>query len=292
MKILVAHKSSKLATLREHRTAELESLLSRNDPSVATLQDAHERHEESLAKVVECLLSNGDQVEVRPRHDVSEIRNFDLVVAVGGDGTVLDLSHKIATTPLLGINSDPVKSVGYFCAGTASDFPELLRRIREGIWTPAQIMRFRVAVNGTVNSYPILNDILIAHENPAAVTDTIIQVDDFPPETQKSSGIWISTAAGSTAAIRSAGGYVMPLESRDIQYLVREPCPPNLGAYKHLKGIRSIEQNLTFMSRMESGRVYLDGPHVSLPLNLGDVVSLVGGAPDLTIYGLLEKNRA
>lgn len=291
MRILVAHKSSRLETYQEDASPEFERLLAINDPSVATLRDAHERHTRSLAHTVETLDARGVDVTVLPRHLVQSTEGFDLVIAVGGDGTVLDLSHKIDDIPLLGINSDPVKSIGYFCAGTADDFPSLFTRLVENSWEPARLMRFRVAINGVPNSYPILNDILIAHENPAAVTDVIVSVGEFSPETQKSSGIWVSTAAGSTAAIRSAGGYVMPLASRDIQYLVREPCPPHLGAYRHLKGIRPIQSPLSFTSRMQAGRVYLDGPHVSLPFRLGDVITLVDSAPDLTIYGLLEKSR-
>lgn len=291
MRILVAHKSSKLESYQEDPTPEFERLLAINDPSVATLKAAHDRHTRSLSKTVETLDALGLEVTVLPRHQVENTQGYDLVIAVGGDGTVLDISHKIEDIPLLGINSDPVKSIGYFCAGTADDFPGLFEKLTENSWEPARLMRFRVALNGIPNSYPILNDILIAHENPAAVTDVILSVGEFPPETQKSSGIWVSTAAGSTAAMRSAGGYVMPLESRDIQYLVREPCPPHLGAYRHLKGIRPIQSPLSFTSRMQSGRVYLDGPHVSLPFRLGDVITLVDSAPDLTIYGLLEKSR-
>lgn len=292
MRILLAHKTSKLETLMEHRSAELEALLRKKDPSVATLKDAHQRHQGNLEKTIETLEALADvKLTVLPRHKVDKIEGFDLVVAVGGDGTVLDISHKIQTTPLLGVNSDPVKSVGYFCATDAMHFSSVLAKIHAQDLVPAKLMRFQVAINGVVNSYPILNDILIAHENPAAVTDLILSLGEFPPETQKSSGVWVSTAAGSTAAIRSAGGYVMPLESRDVQYLVREPCPPHIGAYRHLKGIRPLEAAPQFTSRMEAGRVYLDGPHVSQPLNLGDVVSLEGSAPDLSIFGLLEKNR-
>jgi NAD+ kinase len=37
-----------------------------------------------------------------------------------------------------------------------------------------------------------------------------------------SSGIWFSTATGSSAVMRAAGGEVMPTHSREVQYMIRE----------------------------------------------------------------------
>ena len=42
-------------------------------------------------------------------------------------------------------------------------------------------------------------------------------------ERQKSSGVLISTPAGSNAWVKSAGGKILPLNSNKFEYLVREP---------------------------------------------------------------------
>lgn len=291
MRVLVAHKKSRLEMFRDGQNEEALALVERNDPSVASVLPSHERHVASLERVVETLTRRGLDHAVMSRSDVLNADGFDLVVAVGGDGTVLDLSHRIGETPLLGINSDPVKSVGYFCAADAASFEALLDRIVSDGWRPVRLMRYFVAINGQTTRWPILNDVLVAHANPAAVTSVLMQVGETEPEPQRSSGIWISTAAGSTAAIRSAGGYIMPLESRDIQYLVREPCPPIVGAYRHVKGIRSMQDRFEITSRMEEGQVYLDGPHVTVPFRIGDVLSLDGSAPDFCVYGVDQKER-
>lgn len=290
-RVLVAYKKSRLETAREFDAQAIEKLLRDNDPSVSSWQASHDRHQSSLEHVLATLDKHAVDFQTAHRADVETVEGFDLVVAVGGDGTILDLSHCIDDTPILGVNSDPHRSFGYFCASHSADFEADLARVFDESWTPFVLNRFYIEHNGVRTGYPILNDVLVAHANPAAVTKTLMRVSDSPPEAQKSSGVWISTAAGSTAAIRSAGGYVMPLDSTNIQYLVREPCPPSLGVYKHLKGIRGVDETFEITSRMREGRVYLDGPHLSIPFEIGDVVSIDGDAPGLKIYGVESKAR-
>lgn len=290
-KILVAHKESRYEQYQELDDDALQRLIDDHHISVGNLLESHERHNASLDDVVRTLDEIGCDFDVVRRADVTKVGDVDLVISVGGDGTVLDISHKLDDQPLLAINSDPVRSVGYFCAGEAGDTGHLLDQIFDDGWQPMSLMRFCLQMNGERTGYPILNDILIAHANPAAVTSYLLEVDGQEPEAQKSSGIWVSTPAGSTAAIRSAGGYVLPLESRDFQYLVREPCPPPSKSFRHVKGIRDVNEPFGVISRMREGRVYLDGPHRSLPFRVGDTVSLDGDAPPLRIFGLEGKHR-
>src|SRR4029434_11165662 len=85
-----------------------------------------------------------------------------------------------------------------------------------------RLARMQVTINDRLLPYYALNDLLVAHANPAAMTSYTIQLGTIS-EPQRSSGLWIATAAGSTAAIRAAGGRMLPLRSRKLQYLVTEP---------------------------------------------------------------------
>lgn len=201
--ILVVHKKSAYEkyVLEEHDEA-VARLVAAGDISVASLKRSHAAHTRSLDTICEHLSSRGLRFEKRYRGEVDAIAGYDLVVAVGGDGTVLDISHRITDTPLLAINSDPQASIGYFCAGKADDFPDLIERTVEGDWEPFELGRFRARINNELTSVPVLNDVLITHSNPAAVSHYLLTIDDNAPEEQKSSGIWVSTPAGSTAAIR------------------------------------------------------------------------------------------
>lgn len=267
------------------------ALVEAGDISVRSLRRSHEAHAKSLEQICEHLTQLGVTFEQRERGDDRPTEGFDLVVSAGGDGTVLDVSHRITTTPLLAINSDPKSSVGYFCAGTANDFPELLERTLEKRWKPFELQRFRMRINGKTSSVPVLNDVLITCSNPAAVSRYLLRINGNEPEEQKSSGIWISTPAGSTAAIRSAGGYVLSLDSRRLQYLVREPYPMPGKSYHFLKGIRPLGERFEVTSKMDDGRIFVDGPHISHSFSIGDVVDIVADAPPLVIYGLDERRR-
>lgn len=290
--ILVAHKKSAYDkyVLEEHDES-VARLVSEGDISVRSLKSSHEAHTRSLDSICEHLSSQGIGFEKCYRGDVDTTEGYDLVVTVGGDGTVLDISHRITDTPLLAINSDPQSSIGYFCAGTAADFPELLERTIDGGWEPFELRRFRTRINNEVSSVPVLNDVLISHANPAAVSHYLLTIDANEPEEQKSSGIWVSTPAGSTAAIRSAGGYVLPLDSQRLQYLVREPYPMRDKSYHFLKGIRPLGERFEVISKMNSGRIFVDGPHISYPFSIGDVVDIDADAPPLRLFGLDERRR-
>lgn len=289
-RVLVAHKRTTFEHYSNSADAALQAMIESGDIAVGALRTSHDAHYRSLEEVLRVLDTAGVDYESCYRGDVGAIAH-DLVISVGGDGTVLDLSHKLADEPILAINSDPSMSVGYFCAGDASEFGELFGRIQAGELTPISLFRFGVQIDGVRVGSPILNDILVAHENPAAVTSYVIAVGEADPEPQKSSGIWISTPAGSTAAIRSAGGYVLPLDSTRIQYLVREPCPPTVGLYRHVKGIRRMSEGFSVTSKMPNGRVYLDGPHLSAEFSVGRVLTLDAEVPPLRIFGIGHKIR-
>lgn len=291
-RLLVAYKKSTYQRMVvEEGDSTVETLIDQDHISVQNLKKSHDSHHRSLDALVKHLDDSGLDYDLEFRGDVADADGYDLVVAVGGDGTVLDLSHRIDTTPMVAINSDPDLSVGYFSAGTAYDFSRILRKIVDQSWQPVQLARFYIALDGTRYGPPVLNDILLTHRNPAAVSTYFLKIGSHPAEEQKSSGVWISTPAGSTAAIRSAGGLVLPFDSDNLQYLVREPFPPKEGGYRFLKGIHPLEERLEVISRMRSGTVFIDGPHISFDFSIGRSLTINADAPPLSIYGLKEERR-
>src|SRR5205814_102880 len=88
-----------------------------------------------------------------------------------------------------------------------------------------------VRINGDVVTSRVLNDMPFCHQSPAATARYIVEHRGVVEE-QKSSGMWIGPAAGSTAAQHSAGGKVLPLTSADLQMVVREPYKPRGKPYK------------------------------------------------------------
>jgi NAD+ kinase len=130
------------------------------------------------------------------------------------------------------------------------------------------------------------NDVLIAHRNPAAMTRYRLTVG-AAPEDQRSSGLWVSTAAGSTAGIRSAGGRRMPITSKRLQYLVREPYTWPQRRYRLARGLVS---RLGLQTLTVDLGLWIDGSRVRYDLGLGDRVELQIGPP-LSVLCYDEKRR-
>lgn len=290
-RVLVTYKKSRLEYHRS--SADGSGTSSRHHGVDAdTLEDAHRAHRESIEQVTDYLRQSGLDFESIYRGQLDSVDGFDLVTTVGGDGTVLDVSHRVCETPLLAINSHPDSSVGYFCAGRAPEFPDLLTRAADGDLPAFELERFSVDLDGRELQIPVLNEVLVAHANPAGVARYTLRPAEGGTEHQRSSGVWISTPAGSTGAIRSAGGFVLPLDSDYMEYLVREPYPHSREIYRHERGVQSMDHPFEVTSRMEEGRIFLDGPHLSYPFPAGEVLQIGRGEHPVTIFGLEERRRA
>ena len=206
---------------------------------------------------------------------------------MGGDGTLLHASHSIDDTPVLAINSSPHTSVGYFTAGEAADFEEIFDKALDGSLVSTRLFRMEVRVNGEVVSNRVLNDVLFSHDCPASTTRYLLQHDDLHEE-QMSSGVWISTATGSTAAIRAAGGNQCPsglaeFNSRFATGAFRRRA--RSGRATLVRGCVRKHETLSIRSKTSAARLYIDGPHVAVPVDFGDIVTFSGGLRPINLLG-------
>ncbi len=260
--------------MEQAQNEHMHALLSAHDISVRNIKAAHDRHQRALALAVDAWAAHPSvRLEVIGREALPPPLCADLVVAIGGDGTILEVSHAITHSPLLGMNSDPETSVGYLCAGAADHMHLFVSRYLDAALLKRPLQRLHVSINHLPAGPPIRNDILFTHTCPAATSRYILCADDVE-ESQKSSGLWISTAAGSTAAIRSAGGHMMDLSDTRIQFRVREPYTKPGERYRCTEGWVLQHQELKLISRMQQAAVYFDGPHLSSPITLGDRISI------------------
>ena len=297
MKVAVVQKRTtyRKFVVEEHDPL-LARLLRRHDPSVVRLRSSHEAHEETVREVDRALDALGAEVVFRggPRGRIPA--RVDLVVTIGGDGTLLAASHQIGSgIPLLGINSAPEHSIGFFCGGKKGSVLRTLRRALEGTLPGSELTRMRVDLNGKVLHARVLNEALFCHASPAATSRYIVRLTrgagEFREEDQRSSGLWIGPAAGSTAAQRSAGGKVLPLGSRRIQYVVREPYRP-IGKRSHFSvGLIPEGGRLTLRSKIRDGRVFIDGHRIVHAVTIGDVLVMRKSSEAVTVLGIGTKRR-
>jgi NAD+ kinase len=255
-------------------------------PDAADMLESHHRHRRTLEHVLTTLDRQGCKYDAAHRAQLKDVAGRDLVIAVGGDGTFLDASHYADGVPLWGVNSDPQRSVGYFCTSTIDTFADELAALRA---SPADapkssLNRIELVLDGKALPELALNDVLIAHANPAATTRYWLEACDGKPGTAREkyrcSGLLACTAAGSTAWMYQEGGQVMELADRRIQYLPR--------------GVRGMAprfaDELRITSLTREARIYIDGEHLTYDFGLGQELIIRSGAP-LTAVGDLERKR-
>lgn len=280
--VLVVSKKTALERYTKDRPdAKFRRLVEAGDPAVERALRTHEAHQQVVERVCAELDARGLRWRLVYASTKRSATGADLVIAVGGDGTLLDASHGVVDQPVLAVNSFPQTSVGWFAGATADTFGERLDQILAGAALPLPLNRIAVQVDGGLLHHPALNDILLAHENPAATSRYVIRVDGEEEE-HVSSGVWVSTAAGSTAAIRAAGGVRQPVRSRDLQYVVREMYRAP-GSSLHLTG-GIVSDSIEFESRMYEGAVFMDGHRLRHRFGYGDRIVVRSHEHPLRIY--------
>jgi NAD+ kinase len=293
--IVVAKRTSWRRFVEEAEDPHVLHLLRRNDPTVARMRAAHEAHEATIEAVDRALAASAYEVRrVEDPRQPFATDGADLILTIGGDGTLLTASHHDRALPILGVNSAPGHSVGFFCGAEATTIDEALRRFSDGALGGVTLARMGVDKNGESLSRRVLNDALFCHSSPAATSRYIVELGDHVEE-QKSSGFWIGPPAGSTAAQRSAGGDVMPLDAETIQLVVREPylqgARDGKPAPSILRQVLSSTETLTVRSKMPEAFLFLDGPGERYAIALGDVLRFhVSGEP-LRLLGI-DQHRA
>jgi NAD+ kinase len=260
-------------------------LLARHDPVVARWRRADDAHRRTLDQVMDELGRRGATVRlVECPSERFSARDARLVMTVGGDGTLLAASHRVGPQPLLGVNSSPAHSVGYFCAAHPGNLRALIPRALDGSLPHLSLTRMKVVVNDRLRSSRVLNEALFSHRIPAAVSRYILEHAGRREE-QRSSGFWIGTAAGSTGAMRSAGGRVLALGSNKLELVVREPCTP-FGTTVLLRRLIVVAgEEVMVRTKMDRAVVFLDGPFRRIFLRLGDVVRFSASDEALNVLG-------
>ncbi len=286
-KVLVVHKKSAWEMYLASPDEAVRSFAEHDE----ALRRSHLVHTASLEQVLRVLDGHHVEYETATRRDLQGISlPHQLIIAVGGDGTILDTTHYVPNDeiPILGVNSDPATSVGFYSCCTAAEFESLFAQVTESPHSiPRTVFpRLQVHLNGQKLPEYVLNDVLVAHSSPAAYTRYELTVDgrtvtDHRGNSRlRSSGLVIATAGGSTAWMYNLGGSIMPLSSPQLQY--------------HERDIRNVHPHFGHELRIKSitreGNLFIDGEHVVYPFTVGDLLTISSG-PAVQLVGNIDEKR-
>lgn len=317
--LLVVEKLSAHDLAYENGNTDMLALIKRRDPSIKALLLGHEEHTYSTNKLAEFL--NSPEVSkvcswtrvYRDGLTADHVRAADVLITLGGDGTFLWASKfiGIGTCQIIGINSSPSTSVGYYTMGDISLFCQRFLWLLEERWVDdVSLTRLEYTINGHVPTVStqryVMNDVLFCAEHPADMSRYSIKTREGEEE-QKSSGVWVCTPAGSTAAMLSAGGVVQGWTDRRLQYKVREPYKaitnPDKSFYRLVHGFinpllrasdteeQKDDDSMEIVCKMRRGLLCLDGSTITRPVTYGDKIIIKPSRHSLRVLGKTEYDK-
>jgi len=259
--------------------------LSRCSGVLARLKKAHERHLRTLDEIEKIMTARKVRYCKKRRGRKVDTTGFDRIITVGGDGTFLEAALQAKDQPVLGVNSDPLRSVGRFCAADVKSFARYLEVLMDGSRQISLVNRLRFSNRRNGIKKDFLNDLLCCHRNPSFMSHYQLRIGRQAEE-QRSSGLWVATAAGSTGAVHSAGGRILPLRSARFQYRPRELYIGQKNKYKLTGATLSSTAIVKITSYMTEGYCCIDGANIVVPFPFGEEVSISRSPQPLRVVGL------
>lgn len=240
-------------------------------PRVLILGDPEK---EAVHGVVErlqtCLEGRASSVEVDLDHNYQPIESKpDLVITLGGDGTILAASHRLGRrrVPVMGVNLGRVGFLAGVAAPRVEAVIDLIFQAKARIEDRA-MMTFQVKREGNVvlDSH-VLNEVVVSRRSERTMI-TVDFIDERRPVcTFRGDGVIVSTATGSTAYNLSAGG---PILVPSLEALVVAPLAPHSLAMRPLV-LRNDRQFTLHVH--DSGQLTSDG-YLEGELEQGDRIQV------------------
>ena len=248
------------------------------DKQFRTVQQAKKILESCGVETVMCLPFDVDRdyelpktMDFRDLH--REIKNADMLVCFGGDGTILHAS-KIATAhglPILGVN---IGTMGFIAELEAGEL-ELLRKLPTGDYTLEPRSMIDVTVTGANGQKLLhetaLNDAVVTKGAIARVVQVSVYCDNVEATSFSGDGVIISTPTGSTAYSMSAGG---PILEPSMEAIIMTPvCPHSLVARPIVFSKDAVIEVTTHNMADKDTYLTIDG-FETLKLREGDTVAV------------------
>lgn len=189
---------------------------------------------------------------------------FDVLIAMGGDGTMLRAGHLCAPVgvPILGIM---MGRLGFLMQVQRGEWPQMLERLLKGeAWIEQRMMLSAEHIRGgeSLAKWQALNEVVVGRGMSLRAVRLVASVDGRPLTTYVCDGLIASTATGSTAYALAAGGPILPPDLRNILLV---PIAPHLSVDRAVVLAEGV--TVSIIARSENVVVSVDG---QAPLGLDE----------------------
>ena len=228
-----------------------------------------------------CLFPNSSkisrQLTSKILSDKLVAKRADLVIAIGGDGTLLSTARNFGDldVPVLGIN---LGNLGFLTDIAPADLTFSLKEILHGKYVEDKRIFLEASIEGKKRKYKALNEIVLHSGSIAQLIEYDLFIDDEFVYRQKADGLIISTSTGSTAYSLSGNG---PIISPEVEAITLLPMFPHSLNARTL--ITSQDKKMKLKVNGKSKAYLSMDSHENLKVTSNQSVSVQKASSELTL---------
>jgi NAD+ kinase len=182
----------------------------------------------------------------------------DLVIVLGGDGSILQSARQLAgrEIPVLGVNCG---ALGFLAALSVDDFLDAWPKVCAGGFSIVEHLMLRVShvrQGKEVACQLALNEAAILGGPPYNLMEIDLYADETLATTYRCDGLIVSTPVGSTAYNLSAGG---PILRKHLRAIVIQPISPHTLTYRPLVDSAETKLEMVVAHPSQSTSIVTDG---------------------------------
>ncbi|VAW50949.1 NAD kinase [hydrothermal vent metagenome] len=216
-------------------------------------------------------------------------KTCDLVIVVGGDGTILNAVRSLAhaNVPLLGIN---VGRLGFLADISPDELEISLEEILNGSYREEQRILLEMQVlreNKVIFEGDAFNDVVVHIRDVARMIEFETHIDDEFVNHQRADGIVVSTPTGSTAYALSSGG---PILHATLDAITLVPISPHTLSSRPLVVNADSQIDILICNTKEGiAQATCDG-HLSTDVHVGDHIKVKRKSDKITLLHPKQHN--
>lgn len=213
--------------------------------------------------------------------------HYDLVVVLGGDGTLLSVARTLASgVPILGVN---LGNLGFLTEVNRGELYPALVRVLDGDFSMEERALLDVELRrrgGGGTTFRVLNDAVVNKSALARIIQLTLEVDGHLIARYRSDGLIISTPTGSTAYNLSAGG---PIVHPMLPVVLLTPICPHALSLRPIVVPAGGLIEVTLETQREEVYLTLDGQE-GTSLGYGDSVRVTRGGDSVRLIKVSSRS--